>query len=158
MRIHLQDSMTQGIDKSALVVVLLSPDYVQSGACGHELREVTRLKKPLVVCMVEPGFWRGWKKADGITPVIAADSDFIGMAKLTTQMYADCSDSVGINWADTDALTSEQRRVLTHGPKAIPLLKSLVQQILEGKGEGKERFKEIIQVGSTRNRILAKWL
>jgi len=134
MGLDLNGSMTQGIAHSKLVVVLLSPDYVNSRACNYELREVSRLGKPLVVCMVEQGFWREWKKTDGSnTPLIASDSDIIALAKLTTQLYADCSEAMDINWADKDALTTEQRRVLTHGQKAMPMLKSLVQQALASK-------------------------
>jgi len=135
MGLHLQQGMTQGIIKSTLVVVLMSPDYVSSRACNHELREANRLGKPIVVCMVEPIFWRLWKLADGSTPVIADDSDIIGLAKLATQLYADCSEASTINWADKENITTEQRRVLTHGPSAIPRLKMLIEEAKKG-GEG----------------------
>jgi len=126
MGVDLNRSMTQGIESSSIVVVLFLPDYVQSRACDHELREANRLGKPIVVCMVEPLSWREWKKADGSgEAVIAHDSEFIELAKLTKQLYADCSEACAVEWSSA---TSEQRMLLTHGEKAMPMLLSLLSQ------------------------------
>jgi len=125
----MDDSMTDGVENCSIVVVLLSPDYVNSEKCRHEIRQAKKFKKPIVVCMVESGFWRDWKKADGST-IIAADSDFIELAKLTTQLYADCGDVSTLDWSieKRDEMTAEQRRGLTHDGKAIPKLLQLIDR------------------------------
>lgn len=91
MGLDLAASMTEGIVKSGVVVVLASPDYAASPNCMFELRSAVAAGKPLVTCCVEPGFWKCWGlAANGSgTRAVPDDHEFVTLARLTTHLFVD---------------------------------------------------------------------
>ena len=101
MGLDLQGSMSEGIAKSDVVVVLVSPSYAASRNCMFEARAAAASGKPLVACCVEPGFWRGWGLApDGSgARALPDEHEHVALARLTTQLFVDLGAASAVNWA-----------------------------------------------------------
>ena len=122
---NLVSSMKEGIDNSECVVVLLSPDYVRSRACCFELKYASESGKPIIVCMVEPGFWRAWRNADG-SVTIDPNGEVAVCARLEQQMFVDLAEASKVDWKDIDAVSEADRRKLNELPVAMPRLRQLL--------------------------------
>ena len=137
MGLDLHASMSEGIAKSDVVVVLVSPDYAASSNCMHELREAARMGKPLVTCCVEPGFWKAWTHTlpDGaIERLVPDDHELARLAHLATHLFADLGAASRVHWAG-DTVTAADRRALQL-PEALPrLLKLFGEALAELKDE-----------------------
>ena len=72
----MEDCVREGVENSSCVVVFLSAEYCTSRNCRKELQFTHDVKKPIIVCMTEKGFWKDWKekltyeppKVDGVLP------------------------------------------------------------------------------------------
>ena len=122
--------MKEGIDNSECVVVLLSPDYVRSPICRLELKHASDSGKPIIVCMVEPGFWKTWKDKDGKKALIDPAGELaVQWAKLEQRMYVDLADASKVDWKDIDTMSEADRRKLTELPEAMPRLRRLLGEL-----------------------------
>jgi len=118
-------SMSEGIAKSEVVVMLVSPAYAASGPCMFEARASAAAGKPLVTCCVEPGFWRSWLAADGSgAPALPEGHELVTLARLTTHLFVDLGEASRVNWAG-DSVPPAERKKLTL-PEALPRLLTLL--------------------------------
>ena len=125
MDLDLAASMSEGIAKSEVVVMLVSPAYAASGPCMFEARATAAAGKPLVTCCAEPGFWRSWLAADGSgAPALTDDPELVALARLKTQLFVDLGEAAGVNWAG-DTVPAAERKKLTL-PEALPRLLALL--------------------------------
>jgi serine/threonine protein kinase len=132
MKLDLKQSMSKGVSRSEVVVALFSPDFAVSAACLYELRCAHEIKKPVIVCMVEPGHWNSWssKTNDGYhVPVINFGDQIIELASLKTQLFVDFSEAAAVDWTDPN-VSSKPNSVLTESPKALPRLLNLLKEKL----------------------------
>jgi len=119
-------SMSDGIAKSDVVVMLVSPTYAASGPCMFEARATAAAGKPLVTCCVEPGFWRSWLAADGSgAPALPDSHELVTLARLKTHLFVDFGVASAVNWTD-ESLAPAERKKLTL-PEALPRLLALVE-------------------------------
>jgi serine/threonine protein kinase len=117
-------SMSKGIESSKSIVILLSPDYVESENCMFELKRAIELRKSVIVCMVaEDTKYVDWIKKDGSKCIT---SDFVKMIHLETQKWADFSQAAKIK-PETDI--TKQRKLVTHDLKAGPVLLRALQEL-----------------------------
>ena len=129
----LHTGMCAGIASSAVVVALLSPDYAASAACMFELRQAAEAGRPVVACAAEPGFWRSWLLADGMTRAVPEGHDMVRLARLTTHLFVDLGDASKVDWTQAP-VPPEERRRLTHAEAALPRLLRLVKEATAGLG------------------------
>lgn len=123
-------SMSKGVESSKCIVVLLSPDYIDSEFCMFELGKAIELRKSVIVCMVEDVKYDDWTKKDGSKCI---SRDFIAMAHLKTQKWADFSKAAKI---EPQSDISKHRKLVTHEIKAGPvLLRALVELGINAKLE-----------------------
>lgn len=120
MGADLQASMRAGIASSGVVVVLVSPDYARSENCMFELRAARDSGKPVVACVVEPGFWTTWALSDG-SRALPDDHELVALARLRTHLFVDLGEASRVDW-QREPVTAEERRRLTHAPEALPRL------------------------------------
>lgn len=119
-------SMSEGIAKSDVVVMLVSPDYAASKPCMFEARAAVAAGKPLVTCCVEPGFWRSWIAADGSgARAVPDDHELVALARLTTHLFVDLGTAAAVSWTD-ESLAPAERKTLTLR-EAMPRLLTLVE-------------------------------
>jgi len=86
-------------------------------ATAATAESASQARRPLVVCIVEPGIW----KATGWTP----GEELKALANLSSKLFADASGAASVDFASE--LTSEaDRRKLTHDPKALPRILELI--------------------------------
>jgi hypothetical protein len=123
----LQQSMSDGIAKSEVVVLLLSADYARSSACLFEARSAAASGKPIVTCVVEPGPWRLWGlDNDGCgSRVLPDDHELVALAQLKTHLFVDLSAASTVKW-EADVVTTIDSAKLTL-PEALPRLLSLIK-------------------------------
>ena len=119
MGADLQASMRQGIAASDVVVVLVSPDYAASANCLFELREAARAGKPIVTCVVEPGFWRTWKLRGH--RAVPDDHELVALAGLATRLYVDLGAASQVAWGTGTDVSDAERKTL-YAPEALPRL------------------------------------
>ena len=118
-------SMSEGIAKSEVVVMLVSPAYAASEPCMYEARATAAAGKPLVTCCVEPGFWRSWLAADGSgTPALPDDHELVALARLKTHLFVDLGEASKVNWAGDSVPPSERKKLAL--PEALPRLLELL--------------------------------
>jgi serine/threonine protein kinase len=115
-------SMRKGVEGSTVAVVLMSPDYANSKNCRFELDAIREFKKPLVICLVEPGFWTTWLLPDGSRAVpidnsVAKDS---GLAA-GRELFVDLGDVLNV-------LDASSIKALHHNPDKFPMLLRLVKE------------------------------
>jgi hypothetical protein len=127
MGLDLEASMSAGIAKSDVVVLLVSPSYAASAPCMFEARAAAASGKPLVACCAEPGFWKTWGLApDGSgARALPDDHELVALARLNTQLFVDFSAAAGVAWA-ADSVPPAERKKLTL-PEALPRLLTLVE-------------------------------
>lgn len=131
----LKAAMAAGIVRSAVVVVLASPSYAASANCLFELETAAAAGKPIVSCCVEPGFWRSWMLADGITRAVPDDHELARLARLDSFLYVDLGEASKVDWTRAPVPDAERRR-LTHAPEALPRLLSHVRDALRDASGG----------------------
>jgi hypothetical protein len=141
----LQASMRGGIAASNVVLVLASPDYALSANCLFELREAVAAGKPVVAALVEPGFWKTWLLADGVTRAVPDDHELVALARLDTHLFADLGEASAVDWrAD---VADEDRAKLVAQPEALPRLRELLRAAACGevvaRGEAEPRSAEV---------------
>jgi serine/threonine protein kinase len=127
MGYDMKASMRKGIADSKIAVVLMSSDYANSKNCGFELDTIVDLKKPLVICTVEPGFWKTWMSADHR---VALKSGLAGGSKL----YVDLGKAAALPWAMPDEPGGQAKASLAalyDSADALPLLLRLVKEASE---------------------------
>jgi hypothetical protein len=127
MGLDMKASMRKGIANSKIAVVLMSPDYAENKNCGFELDTIVDLKKPLVICTVEPGFWKTWLPADHR---VALKSGLAGGSK----RYVDLGEAAALPWAmpDVPGGQAEVSLAALYGNKdALPRLLRLVKEASE---------------------------
>jgi len=118
-------SMSEGIAKSEVVVMLVSPAYAASGPCMFEARASAAAGKPLVTCCVEPGFWRSWHAADGSGALALPEGhELVGLARLTTHLFVDLGEASRVNWAGDSVPPAERKKLAL--PEALPRLLELL--------------------------------
>jgi serine/threonine protein kinase len=126
---ELERDMREGITNSRAVVILLSPDYAASRNCQMELSITSELKKPFVICMVEPGYWRTWKIGGLDTSnAIPDNSEIIQQARLLSKMYVDLSPASIFDWT-TEHRTEEQLVAFAGNLEVFPKLKNQLAEI-----------------------------
>jgi serine/threonine protein kinase len=125
MGLDLAASMSEGIAKSDVVVMLVSPSYAASGPCMFEARAAAAAGKPIVACCAEPGFWRTWLAADGTgAPALPDDHELVALARLKTQLFADLGAASAVNWSAESVPPAERKKLVQ--PEALPRLLTLV--------------------------------
>jgi len=125
MDLDLAASMSEGIAKSEVVVMLVSPAYAASGPCMFEARAAAAAGKPLVTCCVEPGFWRSWLSADGSgAPALPDGHELVALARLKTQLFVDLGEAAGVNWAGESVPAAERKKLTML--EALPRLLALL--------------------------------
>jgi hypothetical protein len=128
MKHKIDTSMKEGINNSECVVVLLSPDYARSRACCFELKHASESGKPIIVCMVEPGFWKTWKNADE-SVCIDPKGEVAAWARLEQQMFVDLSEASEVDWKNPHKVSKADKSKLIEMPKAIPRLRQLLGEV-----------------------------
>ena len=123
----LMASMSEGIAKSSVVVVLASPDYAASANCLFELRSAVAAGKPLITCCVEPGFWKGWGVAATGARTVPDDHELARLARLSTHLFVDLGEASRVHWASEAAVSPADRRTL-QAPEAMPRLLRLLTE------------------------------
>ena len=128
MQQSIKDSMHQGIQRSGVFVLLLSPDYARSENCLFEVREAVAANKPIVVCVVEPGFWKTWKNPADNSVVIPVDGELASLTNLEGILYVDFSScSTSVDWSAADI--SPENRNLLQTADALPRLHQQISDI-----------------------------
>ena len=129
----LRASMSEGIAKSEVVVMLVSPAYAASGPCMFEARATAAAGKPLVTCCVEPGFWRSWFAADGSgARALPEAHELVALARLKTHLFVDLSAASAVDWSSESLDAGERQTLLV--PEAMPRLLSLIEAARKGSG------------------------
>ena len=139
MGLDLVASMSEGIAKSSVVVVLVSPDYAASANCMFELRSAVAARKPLVTCCVELGFWKTWgldnagsaggaggAGGTGGKRSVPDDHELARLARLSTHLFVDLGLCSTVHWA-SETVTPAERRLL-QAPEAMPRLLRLLAE------------------------------
>jgi len=122
----LRADMRAGIARSAVFVLLASPDYAASANCLFELRAAAAAGKPVVAACAEPRFWRLWTLADGMTRAVPDEHELARLAGLAAFLFADLGEAARVDWLQAP-VPAEERRRLTHAPEALPRLLRLVK-------------------------------
>ena len=78
--------------------------------------------------MVEPGFWKTWKNADG-SVCLDPKGDVAVWAKLEQQLFVDLAEASKVNWKDVDAVSAADWLKLTELPEAMPTLRRLLTEL-----------------------------
>jgi len=136
---NLAASMSEGISKSNVFVMLVSPDYAMSEPCMFEARSAVAADKPLITVCVEPGFWRTWGLSAGGSGVrtLPDDHELVALARLSTHLFVDLGQASAVNWA-SEFLSPSERAKLTL-PEALPRLLDLLsaaRKAAAGSGVG----------------------
>jgi hypothetical protein len=126
MGVDLQASMRAGISSSSIVVVLASPDYAKSENCMFELKTARDSGKPIITCVVEPGFWKSWTLPDG-SRAVPDDHELVTLAGLKTNLFVNLEEASRVNW-QSEPVSFDDRRRLTHNPLALPRLLKHVKE------------------------------
>ena len=124
----LQASMREGVARSSVVVALVSPDYAASANCMFELREAVVTGKPLVTCVVEPGFWRQWTQPGGAVRAVPDDHEIVRLARLKTHLYVDFGSAARGDWSEHPVAEEVLRRLVE--PEALPRLQQQLRAVL----------------------------
>jgi hypothetical protein len=141
MGADLAASMRAGIARSAAVVVLASPDYAASAACMFELREAAAAGKPIVTCVVEPGFWRTWVQGGGGSGgggggaagsrSVPDDHELVRLAGLATRLYVDLGEASRVDWARAGGgAVAEADAATLRRPEALPRLLQQLRDVM----------------------------
>jgi len=128
----LHASMSGGIAKSDVVVVLVSPDYAASATCMFELRAAVAAGKPVVACLAEPGAWQGWQGVTGSAGpggrlALTPGHELVALARLKTHLYCELGEASRVAWAAEGGVAPADRRHLL-AAEALPRLLSMVVQ------------------------------
>jgi serine/threonine protein kinase len=128
----MRDHMTRGITNAKVVLVLVSPDYATWRAeatdnCLFELRTAARLRKPIIACMVHPGFWKGWTAQDG-SRVMPEDHELAREANLVGSMFVDLGAVAALDWVAPVPPDEAILRSLLHAETALPCLIKLLDE------------------------------
>jgi hypothetical protein len=134
MRGDLQASMREGISSSSVVVVLVSPDYARSKNCMFELKAAHDTGKPIVTCIVEPGFWTTWALRDG-SRAVPDNHELVALARLNAHLFVDLGKASRVNWQH-EPVSFDERRLLTHEAEALPRLVTLIKEAQLASGLG----------------------
>jgi len=155
MGADLAASMRAGVARSAAFVVLASPDYAASAACMFELRNAAAAGKPVVTCVVEPGFWRTWglgggggggggdaagaagasgaSGASGVAGVrsVPDDHELARLAGLATRLYIDLGEASRVDWVHAaGGAVAEADAATLQRPEALPRLLQQLRDVL----------------------------
>jgi len=150
MGLDLQASMSEGIAKSDVVVVLASPDYARSASCMFELRTAAAAGKPLVACCVEPGFWRTWGlAADGSgVRALPDDHELVTLARFNSQLFVDLGAAAAVNWASDSVPPAERKKLAL--PEALPRLLELLAEARKAGGRDEKGATAAVAAVATR--------
>ena len=104
-----------------------------------ELKTARDSGKPIITCVVEPGFWTTWTLPDG-SRAVPDDHEWVALARLKSRLFVDLGAASRVNWQHEPVPLDERRR-LTHAPEALPRLLKQIKEArmalgLEGGGGG----------------------
>ena len=137
MKNKIDKSMTEGIDNSRIIVILLSPDYAAKENCMTEIKHTVASDKPYFVCMVEPGFWKTWahphpKNVNQPELSIPFNHEIIAPpplglgVDLKLTMWADMGDASTVDWTAQN-VSDVDRKKLIEKREALPLLRKFLK-------------------------------
>jgi serine/threonine protein kinase len=135
MGLKINSGMRKGVAASSVAVILISPDYARSKQRRDELDAIVGCGMPFVVCLVEPGFWKDWRDADG-APSLPFDSTVALKCGLATQLYVDFGDISVLPWkqiqhGELGEHVKAARDRLYRDKNSLPLLLKLLAQARE---------------------------
>ena len=104
-----------------------------------ELETARDSGKPIITCVVEPGFWTTWTLPDG-SRAVPDGHELVTLARLKTRLFVDLGEASCVDWQHEPVPLDERRR-LTHAPEALPRLLKQIKEArmalgLEGGGGG----------------------
>jgi hypothetical protein len=94
------------------------------------------MKKPIIVCMTENDFWKGWKKNLTDDPLLndkgeGPDGDIVRKLDLLNRMFCGFNEAYEVNWASKTVSPEDKKRVLYDCQTAMPLLLLQIRELLE---------------------------
>jgi hypothetical protein len=123
---NMTECMERGIRMSSVVVVLLSQAYLTSAQCQYELNTATQLDKERVVCVIDPGYWKDWRSAEG-APSLPVGGSLLAQLRLSTHLYADLSEARAEPVSVSGSVRGEGGGSCLHKSVALPRLLKLLE-------------------------------
>ena len=133
MGLRMDQSMNEGVAKSAVVVALVSRHYATRTNCMLELREAGRLGKTIIPVNVDPGTW--WPSSDSGSD---AERELATIIRAKTTLIVDLRAAAAVanaSWATIGA-AQIQNDPLLQKPEALPRLLALVDEALGRRERG----------------------